>query len=116
VKIRYGDFETITRSCTLDAPSDATDDICRAARELFDRWASRSFRPVRLIGVAATRLAHGPVQLDLFPDVKHARRRRLDEVADRIVDRFGEGGIRRGDTMRRDDEHRDDTRGPGSPA
>jgi DNA polymerase-4 len=38
VKIRYGDFETITRSTTLRTPTDLTDDIARAARALFDRW------------------------------------------------------------------------------
>ena len=39
VKIRYGDFETITRAATLDEPTDLTDALRAAASALFDRWA-----------------------------------------------------------------------------
>lgn len=54
VKIRYGDFQTITRRKTLAEPTDSTSAIWAAARDLFDDWARRSFRPVRLIGVTAS--------------------------------------------------------------
>ena len=56
VKIRYGDYQTVTRSTMLDQPTDASGALWQAARGLFDRWAAASFRSVRLIGAAATPL------------------------------------------------------------
>lgn len=96
VKIRYGDFETITRSATLERPSDLTRDVRDAARTLFDRWVARSFQPVRLIGVTAGKLRHGAGQLGLFEPPQDGRARDIDRVVDGIRDRFGSGAIRRG--------------------
>ena len=95
VKIRFGDFETITRSQTLSDATDTTDDIWHAARALFDRWAADTFQPVRLIGVTAKDLTHGG-QLMLFAGPAQDRRRRLDEATDRIVAKYGKQAIRRG--------------------
>ena len=95
VKIRYGAFETITRACTLETPTDLSDDLWRAARRLFDRWVERSFVPVRLIGATADRLSRGGEQLELF-DEQRSRFSRLDRTKDRITERFGKGAIRRG--------------------
>ncbi|MHC5012087.1 MAG: DNA polymerase IV [Planctomycetota bacterium] len=95
VKIRYGDFETITRSHGLAAPTDLTAEIRQAAKALFDRWSARSFRPVRLIGVTAGRLRHGGVQKDLFAEPNRERQRALDDAVDRIRDRFGKKVIGR---------------------
>ncbi len=95
VKIRFGDFETITRSHTLDRPTDLTDDLFHAARALFDRWADVSFQPVRLIGVTASGLSQS-AQGELFADASHERRRRVDAVTDSITAKFGKGAIRRG--------------------
>src|SRR5262245_37769888 len=78
VKIRFGDFETITRSTTLPASTDLTDELRRAALASFDRWAKTEFRPVRLIGVSAGRFEHGERQLGRVPDPERERRRRLD--------------------------------------
>jgi len=95
VKIRYGDFETVTRSSTLRAPTDATDELWRTAAALFDRWARSGFRPVRLIGMGAKNLVHPDEQMELFPDPTQQRDRRLDDAVDRIRDRYGRGAIRR---------------------
>lgn len=93
IKVRFGDFETITRSATLDRPTDITTELWRAARDLFDRWP---FRPVRLIGAAAERLTREPPQGELFVDAQRDRQQRLDQVADTINHRFGKSAIRRG--------------------
>ena len=95
VKIRYGDFETITRAATLAAASDVTAEVWAAARDLFDRWAGDGYRPVRLIGVSTSRFQDGPVQLDLFPDPEHEKRRRLDRALDGLQKRYGSDSIRR---------------------
>lgn len=96
VKIRFGDFQTITRSAALDRPSDLTDDVRRAAVDLFHRWASARFQPVRLIGVAATGLTDQPAQMDLFADADRQRHASLDKALDRITDRFGRDAVSRG--------------------
>jgi DNA polymerase-4 len=96
VKIRYGDFETITRAATLPEPTDLTDDLRREAAAVFDKWAAESFRPVRLIGVAATRLSEGGAQLPLFGGADVERKRRLDRTIDALRDRFGGDSVRRG--------------------
>ena len=97
VKIRFGDFRTVTRRCTLPQPTDATALLWQAAREQFERWASDgAFQPVRLIGMSAGGLSGGSqVQLDLFPDPKAGKQRVLDRVLDRITARFGREAIRR---------------------
>ncbi len=101
VKIRFGEFQTISRSTTLETPTDTTSDLWRSARDLFDRWAGRSFQPVRLVGVAATRLCSDSAQLELY-EGPVSRHHRVDEASDRIVERFGRGAIRRGGTLKPD--------------
>jgi DNA polymerase-4 len=95
VKIRFGDFQTITRRCTLPQPTDTTTDLWRAARGQFDRWAAGSFQPVRLIGVAAGGLASAAGQLELFADPAAERQRRIDSAVDQINRRFGKSVIHR---------------------
>jgi DNA polymerase-4 len=94
VKIRFGDFQTITRAKKLHAPADTTQPIWHAARELFDGWAE-NFKPVRLIGVTATRLSGGEPQLDLFANADSEKQRRVESAVDQITARFGPDAIGR---------------------
>ncbi len=95
VKIRYGDFETITRSGPLRQPSDETDTLYESARGLFDAWVKREgFRPVRLIGVQATQF-EDEVQMGLFDTETRAKRTQVDEATDAIVAKFGRHAITR---------------------
>ncbi len=96
VKVRTGDFRTVTRRSTLPQPTDATGPLWDAARCLFDAWAAAGFRPVRLVGVAAADLAEPEPQLDLFPDPGRDRQGQLESAVDRINARFGKGAVRRG--------------------
>jgi DNA polymerase-4 len=95
VKIRFGQFQTITRRTTLPDATDATAGLWHAARDLFDAWAASAFRPVRLIGMSATEFATGPAQLPLFADPQSQKQRRLDAALDQISGRFGADAIRR---------------------
>ncbi len=89
VKIRFGDYQTVTRRTTLPTPTDATAAVWSAARELFDRWCAAGFQPVRLIGVSAGGLGAADGQLELFPDPAAQKQRRLDSTLDAINRRFG---------------------------
>ena len=96
VKIRYGDFETVTRSATLEPATDLTDELWKAARGLFDTWAAAGFRSVRLIGVSAGPLVRGGAQMALFGQPERARRHGLDEALDKINAKFGKRAVHRG--------------------
>jgi DNA polymerase-4 len=112
VKIRFGDFETITRAEGLGEPTDLTETIWAAARALFDRWTRESFRPVRLIGVGVSHLtdpASGR-QLGLFEADRDERGSRLDSITDAIIARHGKGAIRRAGAIEKAKGHW----GPGS--
>src|SRR5439155_19278109 len=73
VKIRFGEFQTITRSRALEEPTDRTDVLWATTRAVFDAWAAKSYQPVRLIGMAAKSLAAAGGQLSLFADPENEK-------------------------------------------
>lgn len=99
VKIRTTDFRTVTRSVTLDAATDVTGELWRAARQAFAAWASQRFAPVRLIGVQVKSLSPATdataTLFPLSPAPDHERQSRLDTTTDKIRQRFGANAIRR---------------------
>ena len=101
VKIRYGNFQTITRRTTLHEPTNVTAELWHAGRRLFDAWAKSAFKPVRLIGLTATQLVTTASQLSLFSNPDSERQQRLDQTLDKISSRFGSDAIRRGRADRR---------------
>ncbi len=97
IKVRFGRFETITRSTTLEQATDRTDEIARQAQRLFDAWA---FQPVRLIGMGVSELTESTEeQLGLFEAVESEQQRAVDRASDTINKRFGKDAIRRGGTL-----------------
>ncbi len=67
LKLRYGDFTTITRQVTLQSPTTDDAEICGAVLQLLQmHWDQH--RPIRLIGVGAHNLveASSAQQLGLF--------------------------------------------------
>lgn len=103
VKIRFGDFKTITRQTTLNEPTDLTTTLYEAAKGLFDEWARQAFAPVRLIGMAAKSLSNSPGQMALFPDPEAQKQKGMDSLLDRINQKIGRGAVRRGGGMRNDE-------------
>jgi len=99
LKIRFGDFETITRSTTLENPTNGTNDLWEPAKSLLDSWCRKSFRPVRLIGMSASQLSGGTMQLNLFEDPRIERQKKIDSIADQITARYGNKAIRRGEGL-----------------
>ncbi len=116
-----------TRRTTLDEPTRDGEVIAQAAHALLR--AERLPEPVRLIGVGVTGLAPSDrAQLGLFgPSPEQARRARLNEALDAVVDRFGRRAIVRasqGDAVRaglsmqhkHGDTFEDDAEGAGATA
>ena len=99
VKIRFGDFQTITRATTLETPTDGTSDLWTAASSLFETWTQTNFQPVRLIGASASSLTSAQGQLPLFADVQSDRQKQADQVADQITKKFGKQAIRRAEGL-----------------
>ena len=91
VKIKYADFTLRTRRATLPEPVQDTDAIHRAAVALLDRVPLEG-RSVRLTGVSVSGIAEGPPAPTLFRDERAEKRRRVEEVAARIADRYGDEG------------------------
>jgi DNA polymerase-4 len=90
VKLRFAPFETHTRSATGEPTQDGLE-LYRRALALLER--DPITRPVRLIGLSASRLGPcGKGQLDLL-DPAALRRERLSRVVDRLTSRFGEGTV-----------------------
>ncbi len=99
IKARYSDFATVTRAQTLSAPTASTDAIWEAAAALLDKLP-RPGQPLRLLGVGVSGFGAAPdTQADLFGDA--AVPKRVDEVADRIKEKFGAAAVKRATTLKR---------------
>lgn len=90
LKLRFGDFKTITRSVTLADPTDGTRDLVAAARELL---AQIDVSPgVRLLGVGASGLVGASTRQLSFDDEPQAHDA-AEQVTDEIRNRFGPSAI-----------------------
>ncbi|MDI6024594.1 DNA polymerase IV [Leucobacter sp. UT-8R-CII-1-4] len=96
IKVRYNDFETVTRSKTLSEATNATQRIYQTARALFASLGASydggPVRPVRLIGVRAEQLGvEGSDPAGLWSEDEEWRA--LDQAVDEVKGRFGRGGL-----------------------
>ncbi len=92
VKLRFSDFTTVTRSRSLESPTNVGRDVYRAARWLLER-SEVGERPVRLIGVGVSALESGTAPHQLATDRPPA----WDDIADAVSSvrgRFGDGAVR----------------------
>jgi len=89
IKIRFSDFETHSHARTLATPTDHTHELRRHARDLLASFARRGWRAVRLCGFSASKVTDTPGQLGLFEGEKRDRLSKLDDLRDRIRERFG---------------------------
>lgn len=96
LKLRYGDFTTITRSRTLAEPTDATTPVFQAADEMLRTGLPKRRLSVRLIGVGVTGLSGEGGQKLLFTEEPSEKRTQLDAVADAIASKFGRDALRSG--------------------
>ena len=96
LKIRHGDFTTLTRSETLPSPTNQTQALWEASRGILEAWAGKGFKPLRLLGMTASNLtALEGRQLSLFGAEGDRKQEQLDQTLDAINRKFGRKAVRR---------------------
>jgi DNA polymerase-4 len=98
LKLRYADFETITRRISSKEVTDADEVIFAGAVKLLDQALARKRKLVRLIGVGVSNLASYGKQLYLL-DSRPQRLWHLDKAIDRIRKKYGFTAIQTGRTL-----------------
>jgi DNA polymerase IV len=101
LKLKYHDFQAITRRMTLAKPTDLTEIIRDCALTLLRQTGLP--KKVRLIGVSVSGFSKGGGQLRLNIDEREAGLRKLDQALDRIADRYGNKAIMRGILLEKDE-------------
>ncbi len=96
VKVRFRDFTTVTRSKHLPSPQRSTPPIWRTVQTLFTVARHARPQPIRLLGVAVSGLVEAHPQEELFHWATDQGDSTVDDLTDRIVERFGEGALYRG--------------------
>ncbi len=100
LKLKKGDFQTVTRRQALSDPTQIADRIYRASRALFDLAGIAG--PFRLIGVGIADLsdeAGADLSRDLL-DPEAGKRAAAERATDAIRARFGQGAIIKGRALR----------------
>jgi DNA polymerase-4 len=94
LKLRYTDFQTITRARTI-TPTSVDFELHQIVLEIYREARTRPL-PIRLLGIALAKLRLDAVQLTLFDD---ADRRGL--AVDRVREKFGYDAVHLASTLTR---------------
>jgi DNA polymerase-4 len=93
VKLKYADFSLRSRRVTLHEAVGDTDSIFEVVRSLLDKFDLS--RAVRLSGVSVSDLVEASSRRTLFVEPVDERRRKIEQVAGQINDRFGKQSLTR---------------------
>lgn len=94
LKVKFADFQQITRSTTMAAPTNNTERIFQAAAELLAALELK--KKVRLIGVGVSNFDVPPRQLSLLAEERAEKQAKLDVAVDGIREKFGGDSLVRG--------------------
>jgi DNA polymerase-4 len=90
LKLRYSDFQTITRATTIE-PTDDDTIVFKTMKQLLETSYTRRL-PLRLLGVRASHLLEeGQIELPLFPEDQ--KRTNMLSAVDKIRKKFGDDVI-----------------------
>ncbi|MFK7769501.1 MAG: DNA polymerase IV [Mariniblastus sp.] len=99
LKIRFENFQTITRSKTIGTPSHTTQVFWETASQILDD-APLEGRGIRLLGMGVSNLCKDKKkQRNLFDQEEEVKATRVDEAADSIRDRFGISAVKRASSI-----------------
>lgn len=107
LKIRYADFNTMTRRLTVKQGIDADREIFNIGEKLLAQVLAVEKRPVRLIGIGISTFVSESRQLNML-DERSVRLAALSKAVDGIRNRYGFDAIKTGRTA----EHRDNQKEP----
>ena len=106
LKVRFSNFQTLTRSLTLANQTNVTQEIFDSAIELFRNRVDRRL-PIRLLGVGMSRFDNSSMrQQSLFDESGHDQQSQLDEMSDQIRTKFGHDALSRASRLMHDTRHR----------
>ena len=115
LKIRFGDFRTITRASTLPAPSHSSNELSKTAAGLLVESLDPQHRGIlpegiRLLGMGVSNLKRpeDQQQMLLFDQQENEKQDRFDRASDKIKEKFGSHSIRRASSVEKQVRHRDD--------
>ena len=107
IKVRFADFQTITRSRKLPEPTNSTQALWEQANALLSTRLPSDHLPIRLLGMGVTEIDRtGVTQQQLFDEADRERQDGLDEVGDQIRERYGSKALSRGSTLKHNARHR----------
>ena len=98
LKLRYADFETITRSRTLKGATNRDHTIFEIGNRLLQKALSQSKRLVRLIGIRVSNLTGVERQLEML-DATANKLEQVDKAVEHIRQRHGFASIQTGRTL-----------------
>jgi len=102
IKVRTSRFKTWTRSHTLAEPTDLTEPILAAARDLFRQRIQLHGEGIRLLGLGIAGLVPADrIQPSLFVPSEELRAKRLAQATDAVRDRMGDSSIVRARLLKR---------------
>lgn len=94
LKLRYGDFRTITRSRTQSEPLFTADEIFNLAKDILEKIDLKG-KVVRLIGVSLSHLDPMSMgQISIFQD-EEKKKTKLSRAEEQIINKFGDRSITR---------------------
>ena len=102
IKLRYSNFETLTRQTALPQPTNLDDEIYAAAEKLFEANII-PMRAVRLIGIGVSRLTPPYRQLSLWND-NQDEKEKLANAIDQLKEKYGQDVIKRASMMKAPNE------------
>ena len=95
LKVKYFDFQTITRSTKMRFSTNREDEIYKEAKNLLKKI---DIRPVRLLGISLSNFTpddYDKVQLNLFEDEKKDKILKILKTEDNLKKKFGKDIIHR---------------------
>ena len=103
LKLRWPNFETITRQMTLPSPTNDPDIIYQEASSLFkENWNGKT--PIRLIGIGISQLQPPSKQLSLWDKTDYTKLAHLEAAIHQVRKKFGKDIIHKGIPVEPDNE------------
>jgi len=112
LKLRYDNFETLTRAQTIPATHDDAV-VLRSAEELMNESRARN-RKIRLLGVSLSKFEEGGGESWLFPEMDDPRKEILFKSMDAIKRKYGFNKLGKASSLDSSDRNRPLGEGPSS--